>query len=216
MSNPQNAPTAEERQRALAAVELRVQGLPYRRIAEQLGFADESGARRAVSRLLDRREAESVGELRAVHSERLEAVMAGHWPAALAGDTDAARIVLRALDSLAKLWGTNAPTRLAVGADDLSAEQFAEEAAQIIERITALGGPGELARSFPGAARHADGPAAVTETDLSNWSNIDGSVPEHQADDYSDVPTEVIAAAAEADSDAAAAAIIAAYREGKR
>ena len=62
-----------------------------------------------MQRNLDRREADSIGELRAVHSARLEGALSAFWPAVTSGDADAARIVLRALDSLAKLFGLNAP-----------------------------------------------------------------------------------------------------------
>ncbi|MCV7151267.1 hypothetical protein [Mycolicibacterium pyrenivorans] len=45
MSDPtQNKPDADERQRALSAVELRVQGNTYAQIAAALDYADESGA----------------------------------------------------------------------------------------------------------------------------------------------------------------------------
>ena len=74
-----------------------MQGQTYAQIAATLGYRDESGARHAVSRLLARREAESIDELRAVHSARLEGVLSSFWPAATAGEPDAARIVLRTL-----------------------------------------------------------------------------------------------------------------------
>ena len=120
----------DERDRALKAVELRIQGHPYAHIAAELKYSDESGARHAVSRLLARREAESIDELRAVHSARREGVLSSFWPAATSGDTDAARIVLRTLDSLAKLYGLDAPTRVAVGAP-ISDVEFANEVARL-------------------------------------------------------------------------------------
>ena len=103
------------------------------------------------SRLLARREAESIDELRAVHSARLEGVLSSFWPAATSGDTDAARIVLRTLDSLAKLYGLDAP-RVAVG-PTLSDVEFAKEAARLIESIASLGGTDDLLRSLAARAR---------------------------------------------------------------
>ncbi|OBK17863.1 hypothetical protein [Mycobacterium asiaticum] len=144
----------DERKRALAAVELRVQGHTYAHIAAQLGYADESGARHAVQRNLDRREAESIDELRAVHSARLESVLLAFWPAAQGRDTDAARIVLRTLDSLAKLYGLDAATRVAVG-PTISETEFANEAARLIESIASLGGIDDLLRSLPNGAGQA-------------------------------------------------------------
>ncbi|MGY4652497.1 hypothetical protein [Mycobacterium sp. URHB0021] len=145
----------DERQRAMRAVELRVQGQTYVQIALALDYSDESGARHAVSRLLARREAESIDELRAVHSARLEGVLSSFWPAATAGDTDAARIVLRTLDSLAKLYGLDAPARVAVGATVTDTAGFANEAARLIERIASMGGTDDLLRSLPNGAGYA-------------------------------------------------------------
>ena len=98
----------DERQRALKAVDLRVQGHTYAQIAAALDYSDESGARHAVSRLLARREAESVDELRAVHGARLEAVLSSFWDAATSGDADAARIVLRTLAAVVTRQGISA------------------------------------------------------------------------------------------------------------
>ncbi|WP_156743958.1 hypothetical protein [Mycobacterium sp. 1164985.4] len=163
----------DERQRALHAVELRVQGHTYARIAAELNYSDESGARHAVSRLLARREAESIDELRAVHSARLEAILLAFWPATTTGDAHAARIVLRTLDSLAKLYGLDAPTRFAVG-PTISDVEFANEAARLIESIVSLGGAEDLLRSFP---RDAGGsgqtsPGVHVDDEFEPWSNI--------------------------------------------
>lgn len=189
----------EERQRALAAVELRVKGQTYAQIAEALDYSDESGARHAVSRLLARREAESIGELRAVHSARLEGVLLSFWPAATSGDTDAARIILRTLDSLAKLYGLDAPTRVDV-APQISNADFANEAARLIDSIISLGGTDDLLRSLPDGAGYTvidareqaslpegndaavqhilSGGAALDNDDAEPWSNIGGPDPD--------------------------------------
>jgi hypothetical protein len=190
----------DERQRAMRAVELRVQGQTYAQIADALAYSDESGARHSVSRLLARREAESIDELRAVHSARLEAVLSSFWPAATAGDTDAARIVLRTLDSLAKLYGLDAPARVAVGATITDNFAFANEAARLIERIASTGGTDDLLRSIPdnvgyaviaereqaalpvgddaAAQRVSLGSAGLDDDDAEPLSNIGGPDPE--------------------------------------
>lgn len=198
MSDPtQNRPDAAERERARAAVELRVQGQPYAQIAAQLGYADESGARHAVSRLLARHEADSIDELRAVHSARLETVLSSFWAGMVSGNADAAKIVLRTLDSLAKLYGLDAPTRVALG-PPVSDVEFANEAARLIERISELGATGELLEGLRATAViDTDGQAALPERngpgaqadslgeadsldgldDLAGWSNIGDPTP---------------------------------------
>ena len=181
-------PQPGERERAVAALNLRRDGLPYREIAARLAYADESGARKAVSRLLDRVEAEGVAELRRLESERLDALMAGHWSAAIAGDTDAARIVLGVIDRRTKLLGLNAPTAVSVGVEPIGEREFAEAAVELIASLRpdmadALAGtlPG-----IHGAARSAvpEGnqtsepvsPASVAhsaETDVESWADVD-------------------------------------------
>ena len=162
-------------QRAIAAVELRVQGRTYAQIAAQLGYSDESGGRHAVTRLLARREVESIDELRAVHSARLEGVLSSFWPTAAAGDTDAARIVLRTLASLAKLNGLDAPARVSVGPPMMSNVDFANEAARLIERIATMGCTDDLLRSLPdgaGLAMLNENNCSVADVDDEPWSNI--------------------------------------------
>lgn len=133
-----------------------------------------------MQRNLDRREADSIGELRAVHSARLEGVLSAFWPAVTSGDADAARIVLRALDSLAKLFGLNAPTRVAIGSP-ISDVEFANEAARLIESIARLGGTDDLSRSLPrgagrtvldGGDRTSQREIAPDDDDDEPWSNI--------------------------------------------
>ncbi|MCV7151266.1 hypothetical protein [Mycolicibacterium pyrenivorans] len=123
-----------------------------------------------MSRLLARREVESVDEFRAVHSARLEGVLSAFWAAARDGDANAARIVLRTLDSLAKLYGLDAPTRVVAVGPALSAQDFAIEAAGLIERIVALDGTDGLLKSLPHAARAAvDGAGGRTARTANFW-----------------------------------------------
>ena len=62
--------------------------------------------------------------------------------------------MLRTLDSLAKLYGLDAPTRVAVG-PTISDVDFANEAARLIESIASLGGTADLLRSLPNGAGQA-------------------------------------------------------------
>lgn len=167
----------DERQRALTAVDLRVQGHTYAQIAAALDYGDESGARHAVSRLLARREAESIDELRAVQSARLEAVLHAFWAATTSGDTHAARIVLRTLDSLAKLYGLDAPTRFAVD-PVINDVDFANEAARLIESIVSLGGAEDLLRSLSSdvgqAVRRSEPRAPLIQTGTQLHAKSDG------------------------------------------
>ncbi|BBX83545.1 hypothetical protein [Mycolicibacterium aubagnense] len=233
-------PEPEERERATKAVELRIQGLPYRVIADRLDYADESGARHAVSRLLARQEAEAVTELRALQSEQFETVLSKFWQSMTGGDADAAKIVLRTLDSLVKLWGTNAPTRLAVAPDDgMSGIEFAERAAELIAELrpdslrTAFATTPEAVAVFDAGSRtappegdcppdavstasgaHSAENTAAAAVDTDGWSNIGAVAHVSPAQPEPDDDLADVPPDVLAAAEAAAAAIIANHRRG--
>jgi hypothetical protein len=122
-----------ERERALKALALRREGLPYRVIAERLDWADESSARYAVTRLLDRTEAEEVAEMRCIEGERLDELQRTHWAAALAGDLDAAKMVLKVMERRARLFGLDAPSKVAV--EQMTSVEFAEQFIDLVDRM---------------------------------------------------------------------------------
>lgn len=211
MSNPsQNKPDADERQRAARALELRTSGMTYAAVAANLDYSDESGARKAVDRLLSRVEYEGAEELRRLEGQRLDAMQRAIWPQACSGDLDAIRTVLTIMGRRTKLLGLDAPTRVAVG-PTVSDREFANEAARLIESIASLGGTDDLLRSLPGGAGHAviDAPRRTAVTggnDLraqrdslsgphsaetvpdsdDDWSNIGGPDPQPATPDRTD------------------------------
>ncbi len=243
MSNPAHYPDADDRSKAIEAVTLRRSGLTYREIAVQTGYwTDESGARHAVSRLLARQETEGVAELRAIECERLDALQRAVWDAAIGGDVDAVKAALQVIDRRAKLLGLNAPTRVQVAPDEVNGTEFATRAAELIaelrpdtlrqmfattpEAVAVFGAGSQTAppegNGLPdpvsgASVAHSAEIATTAVCDAGGWSNV-GAV-EHispaQAD-LSGIPGEVLAAAAAAESDDAAAEIIARYRRMAR
>lgn len=95
----------QSRYRALMALELAAKGMTYDEIATELGYADRSGAWRAVQSILARREAEVVEEYRYFAISDLNAVHAKVWPKAMAGNVRAAESVLRAVEGRIRLYG---------------------------------------------------------------------------------------------------------------
>ncbi|EHK82144.1 hypothetical protein [Rhodococcus pyridinivorans] len=129
-----NVRQPDERLKAQRCLELRREGQTWQEIADQLGYADRSGARKAVERLLDRTEFESVDEYRVLESDRLDALHAAYWTAALAGNLDAAKLVLRISAQRCRLLGLDLPTRVAVEGVP-TGEDFAVTAARLFSEI---------------------------------------------------------------------------------
>jgi hypothetical protein len=98
-------------QRSQRAVQLRLRGYSLADVAQELGYADPSGAFRAVMRGLkaDLPDARR-DELRALEVARLDALMAAHWQAATDGRNEkSSAIVLRCVAQRARLLGLDAP-----------------------------------------------------------------------------------------------------------
>jgi hypothetical protein len=86
---------------------MRIEGMTYADIGNKLGVS-EPRAWKLVSEGLARlneKMAEDAERLRRLSSEQIDLLLSAHLPKALAGDTKAAGVVLRALDSRAKLYG---------------------------------------------------------------------------------------------------------------
>jgi hypothetical protein len=113
-SKAQRAATAERRKKAIA---LRLAGLDYQAIADQLGYADRAAAWIDIDRALKanlKAEAEQVEMLRYTTGLRLDRLQAALWPKAVKGDTKAADTCLRIIQQRCKLEGVEAPTQIAL------------------------------------------------------------------------------------------------------
>ncbi len=99
------------RNRALAsyrcsrAVEMAAGGCTYQRIADALGYANRGTVHRLVGEALEAQQVESVEVLRTVEVQRLDALQASLWPAALGGDVEAAMVCLRIIMGRVKVLG---------------------------------------------------------------------------------------------------------------
>ena len=99
------------RNRALAsyrrsrAVEMAAGGCTYQEIADELGYANRGTVHRVVREALEAQQVKSVDLLRTVEVQRLDALQASLWPAAVAGDVEAAKTCLRIVVARSKLLG---------------------------------------------------------------------------------------------------------------
>ena len=79
-------PEPEQLDRELKVLELRRAGLTWQRIAEQVGYADHSGAYLAYKRALKRVLQQPAEELRQAEIDRLDRLQLAAWPKAMQGD----------------------------------------------------------------------------------------------------------------------------------
>lgn len=125
------------RQRALRAVELRRDGWTLQAIADELGWNSPQAATMAIKRSLDRTTYETVDDMRTVVGERYDGIIATFLPRALAGDPEAANVVLKTEAQRARLFGLDAPVRTEVtGADGGPIE--VSDISDLVGRIIAI------------------------------------------------------------------------------
>jgi hypothetical protein len=138
-STAQRIATATRRSQAVA---MHLAGADWQTIANRLGYASRGAACTDVTRALEIAAAEAIRDievLRQVDLARVDRLQAAYWTAALAGDTDAAKVVQWCIDRRAKLNGTDAPIKhevVTIGA--------VEAAIAKLEAQIAAGGSGAL------------------------------------------------------------------------
>jgi len=116
VANREQEVKAYERQKE--ALSLRLVGLSYDAIAERLGFANRSGAFRAVQAALKKTLQEPADELRTLELERLDSMLLPMMAQAKKGNQGAVDRVLRIMERRAKLLGLDAPTKQEITGSD--------------------------------------------------------------------------------------------------
>lgn len=102
---------AEKTRRSIA---LKLAGASYAQIAQQVGYSDASGARKAVQRGMKSSLQESGSELKKIHYGRLEHMLMLLWPDVNTRDLASMSAALAVMDRMEKLYGLNAAERLDV------------------------------------------------------------------------------------------------------
>lgn len=105
------------RERAQKALEIRKTGANFDDIARRAGYANRSGAYKAVRDAMDRITQEPAEAVLKLELERLDALLAAYWGKALGGDVQAFDRVLRVMERRARYLGLDAPVRTDVSSD---------------------------------------------------------------------------------------------------
>jgi hypothetical protein len=132
----------EIRERESRVLELRRAGFTLQRIADEVGYADPSGAKKAIKRYYDRLEAEANEHNRSEELERLDRLQVALWNRAVKGDDKAIRTVLRIMELRSKILGLHAPVKSQVevinyeltGEYDHEVDELAEYFAELERR----------------------------------------------------------------------------------
>lgn len=129
----------DHRSRAADATRLRAEGVPYREIADLLGYSSENAANKAVLGLLQRTETDAVADLRALEAERLdrltrvtlEGITAStQSPQGLSAPLVSAAV--RISERRARLLGLDAPQRVEM-TSPVDIDEIAREFTELLE-----------------------------------------------------------------------------------
>lgn len=105
--------SAERTRRAMA---LKLAGASYSQIAQNLGYHDASGARKAVQRGMKNALQETASELRKIHYGRLEHLLMLLWGDVNNRDLASMNTALAVMDRMERLYGLNAAEKLDINA----------------------------------------------------------------------------------------------------
>lgn len=105
-------PSPELVDKEIKVLELRRVGLTWTRIAEEVGYADHTGAYAAYKRAIKRTMQQPADELREQELDRIDRLQVAVWPAAMKGDTRAVLTIVRLMERRAKLTGLDMPIKI--------------------------------------------------------------------------------------------------------
>lgn len=111
MAGRRRASSMATLEREKRAVEMRRERYTYAQIAASLSLSTQ-GAWKMVQRAYKRVPAGQVEALRLEDGDMLDRLHHAHWHAALDGDIEAAKVILKIADQRAKLFGLNAPVKV--------------------------------------------------------------------------------------------------------
>jgi len=139
-------------------VQYRQGGATFDQIAKRLEYADESGARAAFKRAMERMRDDALNaEMRELHRQRLEVALTAIWPNVVQGDLEAIKVMLKILERDAKLYGLDAPVKTEMEVTTYDGNLLRERTREIIQTIR------EIRESSDSVGRGSGEAGTVTE-----------------------------------------------------
>ena len=149
-------PSPELVDREIKVLELRRAGLTWQRIAEQVGYADHTGAYAAYKRAIKRTQQQPADELREAEIDRLDRLQLAVWPKAMNGDNTSITTILRIMERRAKLLGLDMPVKIAqdvtVWEGGESIDRAVRDLAELLRQNAAIGSGESAMAGDPGEA----------------------------------------------------------------
>jgi transposase-like protein len=117
-------------------VQYRQSGATFDAIAKKLDYANESSARAAFKRAMERMRDDVLNnEMRELHRQRLETALMAIWPDVVKGDLEAIKVMLKILERDAKLYGIDAPVKTEVEVTSYDGNLLRERTREIVRAI---------------------------------------------------------------------------------
>ena len=129
------------------AVELRMAGRTWQEIADALGYADHSGAVRAVQDSLQKTLGVPSAEFRELTLERLTKILQVQWPSMLRGEVQAAKLCLQTIGDMRQLMGVDMPSKVEHSGPDgnpIQHEVVTLDIGDVTEALTTLQNAGAI------------------------------------------------------------------------
>lgn len=132
-------PELFEKERQVVAY--RQAGATFDQIAQRLGYSNESGARAAFRRAMERIKDDAINsEMRDLHRQRLEIALKAIWPQILQGDFEAIKLMLKILERDAKLYGLDAPVKAEVEVTSYDGNLLRQRTREIVQAVREIAG----------------------------------------------------------------------------
>lgn len=106
-----NASAIKAKERAAQAIQLRMEGLTFAKIADEAGYKSPQAAHDAVKRALDATIREPASELIKLELERLDVLWQIQYLNAQSGDVQALNACMKLMERRARLLGLDAPEK---------------------------------------------------------------------------------------------------------
>jgi transposase-like protein len=109
--NGRHQDKALARARKTRAIELRMQGMTYQQIADEMGYKNAGSVYTIIKAAQERQLGAAVEDYRETELARLDALQEALWPAAMAGDVSAVEATLKVIESRCRLLGLSGRRR---------------------------------------------------------------------------------------------------------